>query len=136
MRSLLLTARTRYGAGLDGSEEELTCCAGGYASVAMKSRFEGLVLHVFCVRILAMCIGLPDFENRVGDWSAVAIQHSPVNGDSLAGNAQVRKVVAIQPSEAKLEERANCLRRRGLGTHSFSFSIGVASRPRRMMSKR
>ena len=88
-----------------------------------------------------MRICLPDLDDRIVHGHALAVHDASFDDDLVAGHAGHRQIFGDEPGEADVQIRTDRLGRSRLKTHdgpypgSFtSFSNGVSSRPRRMMS--
>ena len=97
------------------------------------------------MRITAHRIGLPDFDQRVGDRIARAIEHPALDADVLPFGVAVRHLAAGDAGQVLLvtvlfrrqtvrEIGANRLRWRLSEFCHRQASIGVAERPRNTMS--
>src|ERR1700737_2049732 len=84
--------------------------------------------------VATVAVGLPDFQQRVGDRIAVAVEHLTFDPNH-AGRSRRHDLVPPLEREPHAEERADRLGRRQRRTHASS-SKGVAVRPRRTMSHR
>src|SRR6185437_15110459 len=89
------------------------------------------------MRVAALGVGLPHLDQRITHRRVLAIKDTPAQGDTLTGHIRRGDLGDRQWSEADAQERPDSLRRGGMQAHCAppSCSIGVASRPRRTMSK-
>src|SRR6266403_4563536 len=122
MRRLRLAIRAVDWAGFDGCERELSTSIGGNATETEEWNCIILRAGVFGVMIAAIGVGLPNFQNGVGDRLAVAIEHAAVNHKAFA-HASFGEIGAVQTVEANAEEGAHGLRRRrGAGHFSAPWA--------------
>ena len=122
-------------AGLDGGQTKPALGIRQYTPEAFEIVFEQFLLRVVRVRILAIRIRLPGFDHRINHRLAVAIDYAPADGDTLTGHARGCNIANSRFFKTNRNKRPDSLRSGEQQTHCL-FSIGVASRPRRMMSKR
>ena len=102
-------------------------------------------MRVIRVVVPTVRVRLPDFDEPVRNWLAVAGKQLPADCDAVASRRVGHK--AIRPlgsvPDQKLEERSNCVERREASHRVQPFvrfvvqmPAGVALRPRRTKSKR
>src|SRR5690349_13105934 len=88
---------SRNPARLDRRKAKHAVYVRGYPAEAAELFFDWLILDIFGMRILAVGIGLPDFDYAIRNGLRIAIQYSPADVDPFAGRAGRGKVVAIKP---------------------------------------
>ena len=84
MRRLRLAIRAVDWAGFDGCERELSLSIGGNTTKTEEWSCIILRAGVFGVMIAAIGVGLPNFQNGVGDRLALAIEHAAMNHKAFA----------------------------------------------------
>src|SRR5262249_3172220 len=97
---------------------------------------------VFGIGEAALAVGLPDLQHAIRHRHPVAIEHTALDPDAIAGNVRrhegggegVVPVVLADRRQPIFEERTDGLRWRNV-VHC-AFSMGVAFFPRSTMSKR
>src|SRR3954469_8135325 len=136
MRRLQLPARAGRASRLDGAETESTARIGWNASETPEAALEPLLLGVLGMRVLACCIGLPDFDHAVVHGGAIAVEQPSLDRDPLAPHPGPGDLRRDEPGEADVQIRPDRLVGARVEAHRPSASIGVASRPRSTMSKR
>src|SRR5271165_982521 len=140
MRRLKFPIRSGHAPRLDRRESKTSRVIGGNAPVTRKARLIRFFLRILGTSIFSQRVCLPDFNDPVGYWSAVAIQDAAFNFHAITGNSRSRQIVPIEPREADVEKGADGLPGCSLKTHDFSpcagVSIGVLSRPLSTMSNR
>src|SRR3984957_17737578 len=134
VRRLWFAVRSRNRAGLDGTEAKFPVVVGRNTPVAANPRLNRLVLGVLGMRVLAVRIGLPDFQQGIGNRRAVAVQNASRNYNVFSGHLGGGQRVAIPGRAPNGEVRTHGLRRCRNQRH-YSSS-GVASRPLKTMSNR
>src|ERR1700735_2971173 len=91
------------GARLDGTEEVIAVVVRQQPSAAAEIRIDWRDVGVVTMAVAAASIGLPDFDQRVGDRAAIAVQHVTVNDGLLAdrrtGLGVVQDQIMIQRSK-------------------------------------
>lgn len=70
--------------GLDGGEGEFAPIVGGNAAETGKSASMRIFLRIVWLWVIAVSIGLPNFQASVGNGLAFAIEEASANGDTLA----------------------------------------------------
>ena len=133
VRRLHTAVQIRHRPRLYGGEAKSAILIGFHATETLKAR-RGVPVRTIGP-VPAGGIGLPNFEQRIGKRLSVSIQNSPSNRDQLAGNAAGLEMFARKEGDAQMKEGADGLRRGGRKRHR-DCSTGVASRPRRTISKR
>src|ERR1700733_12611730 len=101
MRRLLFAARTGHRSRLNGGKPKSSALVGRNAAIPAEPGLQWLVLPILRMRILAKRICLPDFHQSIGDPNSVAINHAPLNRDSLTGHSFASHVVTVQPLQAE-----------------------------------
>ena len=85
--------------------------------------------------VAAVRVGLPEFDHRVADACAVAVENAALDRDAFAARLGRDERFISGSDQRGLEERANGLRWSLQRAH-FSSGVGVASRPRSTKSNR
>ena len=67
------------------------------------------LLGIFWMRILAMRVGLPDFQQSVGDGRLVAVEHLAGNDHALSGSVRASYVSDVPRFHADTEKRSDRL---------------------------
>src|SRR5262245_21226945 len=70
-------------AGLDRDETVHTVFVGHRASGSCEIWVEWGRMLVFYMRVATSCIGLPDFNQSIGDRTAIVIEHTASHDDAL-----------------------------------------------------
>lgn len=97
------------GTGLDGGEGEMAFFVGGDAALAEEIGVEGFLLRVVVMCIFAVGVGLPDFEDGVRHWRAVAVKDLTVDDNSLAEGVGAGNAAEVTWSQSEAEKRADRL---------------------------
>src|SRR5579872_3764316 len=97
-------ARACDAAGFKGAETKRPMLVCGDAAEPAEGRRRRFVLHVVGMRVLALRIGLPDFQDCIVDRFALAIDHPAVQGDLVRGGRRRRKIAGIERRQADAEE--------------------------------
>src|SRR5207302_6775860 len=116
-----------HAARLDGGEAKYATLVGRDAAKAPESALERLFLLVLGMRVLAVRICLPDFDQAITDTDALAIEQPPFDRQALALGAARGDLARGEPVEPDMEKRPDRLARARVQAHGC---IGVASRPR------
>lgn len=117
MRSLRLPVWSRNRAGLDGAKAETSAFISEGSSVAVKTRLQRLLLIIFRMRVLAMTVRLPNLDQGILHWLAIAIEHATGNRDPLSGNSRACQIHFFQARQSDGKERPHGLRCGGLEAH-------------------
>src|SRR5208337_3558067 len=115
----------------DGREAKTTRVVGQTAAEAAESRLDRLVLRVFRMRVLALGIGLPDFDDGVVDRFAVAGDDAAGEADAFAADARAGEVDHDDGREADPDVRADGLRCGGELAHGALSCGSIPSASRR-----
>jgi hypothetical protein len=109
MRSLLPAVRTGDRARLDGGEAKRSAAIGEDASEAAKGIRRDGFLAMLGMRVLALRIRLPDFQDPIVDRLSVTVGHAAPDADSFSGHSGGRDGVDQQRQESDPEIRADRL---------------------------
>src|SRR5271167_3789951 len=104
MRRLQLSIWSGHSSWLDRRKPETPRVIGGNASVTRKARLVRFFLWIIRMSIFAMRIRLPDFDDPVRHWFAIAIENAARNFNAFTGNAWSRQIVPIEPGETDAEK--------------------------------
>src|SRR6185437_4657786 len=142
MRRLQRVAAAWHRARLHRGEAIDAVLIGKGAAEAAEMRIERLVLRVLGMRVFAGGIGVPDFNNGVGQRRTVAVGDSALDHDLVALRLTAAgEVGPFRPQQSEMEKWTGGLGRGRdeLGVHgdaSTYIPTGVACRPRNTISKR
>src|SRR3954469_6470652 len=110
MRRLRHATRSDNTSRLDGAEAERAIVINRHAAETGKARRKRLILIVVGMRVSAMLVRLPNFENGIIDGLAIAIQSARPNNDFSGRLCGWREVVDVERFEPDAEVRAYGLR--------------------------
>src|SRR6202034_4943364 len=119
MRRLRLAIAPGHWTRFDCRETKASVRARRHTSVSFETRLQRLVLRVLSVSIFPVCVGLPDFQNRIRHRVAIAIKNPTLNCDALAGDELASQMVTIELLQTNFEKRTDRLRRSRVQTHLF-----------------
>jgi hypothetical protein len=97
------------GAGFDGFEEVTAVSRRFGATKAAKMRVGLGLLGVCFMAETAVGISLPDFYQRVGDGSTIAINYVPGDVNTLAAGEVIDQNIIATDKEAVMEKGADGL---------------------------
>src|SRR6185295_16769095 len=83
----------RNASGLDRREAKAAVARGREASESREPGLERFVLRVFGMRIAAVRVRLPDFDQRIADAVAVGVDDPPLYDESLAADAGTGNII-------------------------------------------
>src|SRR5216683_2872958 len=133
MRRLQRIAEPWNRTGLDCVKSKTALAIGRSATEPMKVRIVQLLLQVVGMIVASVGVGLPDFDHRIIDWRAVAIEHASHDNDPLAAGFAPRERFIWRSHQRRPEERTDSLRWSLLRNHFSSASewrSGLATRSR------
>ena len=90
----------------DGREAVLSIFIGEAASRTGKVRVERGCVLFDLVQIAAGRIGLPDFDERIANWTTAIVEHAPGNDDALTNRLAILYRVAGHVIVQRLESVA------------------------------
>ena len=70
--------------GLDGHESIISIGIGKNTTVAAEVRVERRIVLIAIVRVPSRCVGLPDFDQGIGNCPPILIDQAPRNDNALA----------------------------------------------------
>src|SRR3954470_21409277 len=117
MRRLRHATRSDNTSRLDGAEAERAIVINRHAAEAGEPRRKRLVLGIVGMRVSAMLVRLPNFENGIIDGLAIAIQNAPPNQHFSGRLCGWREVVDVERFESDAEVGAYSLRCGGGQVH-------------------
>ena len=91
----------------------------------MEVRIEELLLVVVGMVVAPFGVGLPDFQHRIGDRRAVAIDDAALDGHALAAGLLAHEIFCARLDKRRPKERPDRLRG-GLARAHRGCSSGVA----------
>src|SRR5437879_13644080 len=97
MRRLQRGARPGHAPRLDGGEAKCALVVGRDAAEAPESALQPLFLLVLGMRVLAVRIRLPDFDQAVAYAHALAVEQPPFDRHPLALGAARGDVARAEP---------------------------------------
>src|SRR5215472_399424 len=96
MRRLQPSVRAGHRTRLNGCEAEAAAFVHKDSPEAVEAGLKELVLLVRRMRVLAVAVRLPDFEQSIRHGIAVAVEHLTGNGHPLTGNSGPGQVRCFQ----------------------------------------